>query len=136
MQALLDEDGIYVVHFWAPWCHNSKAEFRNGWHRVVEENEDVEFIFVTVFNDGEIGEATLERFSIPDRVIRFAQPDDGPSTVRANRRRVFLGRPLLWTPTTWIFHKNGRLAFALNYGETTVELMNELLAIARKDWSH
>ena len=53
VQALLAEDGVYVVHFWAPWCHNSMAEFREGvWNEIIAQHEDVTFIFVTVYNDG------------------------------------------------------------------------------------
>ncbi len=136
VQALIEQDGLYVVHFWAPWCHNSRSELESGWHRLVEENEDVTFVFITVFNDGDLGEATLRRYAIPERVHRFAQPDLGPSQVRANRRATFLGYPINWTPTTWIFHRNGRRAFALDYGEASVALMQMLLDSARTDWSN
>lgn len=137
VQALLAEDGVHVVHFWAPWCHNSMSELRQRvWNSLIDHNEDVDFIFVTVFNDGDLGGATLDRFGIPERVHRFAQPDLGPSRLRANRRTTFLDHPLNWTPTTWIFHRNGHRAFALNYGEASVELMQALLDNARTDWSN
>ena len=134
---LLAGDGVFVVHFWAPWCHNSMNEFREGiWPEIIEEHEDVTFIFVTVFNDGELGEGTLTQHEIPERVHTFAQPDHGRSRVRANRRKTFLGLPLTWTPTTWIFHRNGKLAFAVNYGEVGPALMGTLFDSATTDWSH
>ena len=134
---LLAEDGVYVVHFWAPWCHNSRSEFREGvWNEIIEQHEDVTFIFVTVFNDGELGEWTLTQHEIPDRVHTFAQPDHGRSRIEANRRKTFLGLPLTWTPTTWIFHRNGKLAFAINYGEVHPALMGTLFDSANADWSH
>lgn len=134
---LLAEDGVYVVHFWAPWCHNSRAEFRAGvWNEIIEAHEDVTFIFVTVFNNGDLGERTLTQHEIPERVHTFAQPDHGRSRIKANRRTTFLGLPLTWTPTTWIFHRNGTLAFAVNYGEVRPALMATLLANAHTDWSH
>ncbi len=137
VRALLAEDGVYVVHFWAPWCHNSRTEFREGvWNEIIEQHEDVTFIFVTVFNDGELGEWTLTQHEIPDRVHTFAQPDHGRSRIRANRRKTFLGLPLTWTPTTWIFHRNGKLAFAINYGEVRPALMGMLFDNANADWSH
>ena len=92
---LLAEDGVYVVHFWAPWCHHSMSEFREGvWNEIIEQNEDVTFIFVTVFNDGSLSQWMLTQHEIPDRVHTFAQPDHGRSRVKANRRKTFLGLPL------------------------------------------
>lgn len=136
VQELLDADGLIVVHFWAPWCHNSRAELDNGWHEVIEKNGDVTFIFVTVYNDGKVAGEVLKHYSIPDRVYTFAQPDRGPSTLHANRRRTFLDLPLSWTPTTWVFHRRGQLAFAMNYGEVDMPLMQRLLDNARTNWSH
>ena len=134
---LLAEDGVYVVHFWAPWCHNSMSEFGEGvWNEIIEQNEDVTFIFVTVFSDGSLSQWMLTQHEIPDRVHTFAQPDHGRSRVKANRRKTFLGLPLTWTPTTWIFNRNGKLAFAVNYGEVRPALMGTLFDNANADWSH
>jgi hypothetical protein len=136
VQALLAEDGIYVVHFWAPWCHNSMNELREGvWTEIIDRNEDVTFIFVTVFNDGDLDAHVLARHGIPDRVHTFAQRDHGRSNRRANRRKTFLGLSLTWTPTTWIFNRKGNLAFALNYGEVRPALMATLLDNVRVNWS-
>lgn len=137
VQQLLAEDGVHVVHFWAPWCHNSVSEFRQGlWYELIEQNEEVNFIFVTVFNDGELDRSRLKKYGIPDRVHKLAQPDFGPSDRKANRRNTFLGYALTWTPTTWIFHKNGQRAFALDYGEVSQDLMQTLLDNTRTDWVH
>ena len=123
--------------FGLPWCHNSMSEFREGvWNEIIEEHQDVTFIFVTVYNDGELGEATLTRHDIPEHIHTFAQPDHGSSRTRANRRRTFLGLPLTWTPTTWIFNRHGKLAFALNFGEVRPALMNALFDNVTTDWSH
>ena len=136
VQALLAEEGVHVVHFWAPWCHNSMSEFREGvWSEIIEDNEDVTFIFVTVFNDGDLDEWVLDNNNIPDRVHTFAQPDHGAVTRRANRRKTFLGLPLIWTPTTWIFNREGKLASAINFGEVRPLLMQALLDNAQANWS-
>ncbi len=136
VQALLAEDGVHVVHFWAPWCHNSMSEFREGvWNEIIAAHEDVTFIFVTVFNDGDLDEWVLSQHYIPDRVHTFAQPDHGNSNRRSNRRKTFLGLPITWTPTTWIFNRNGKLAFALNYGEVRPALMTMLLDNVKTNWS-
>ena len=134
--AALAEPGLHVVHFWAPWCGNSIAEFRSGWYEVIEQNPDVTFTFVTIWNDGQDGRETLRRFAIPERVRLLAQPDHGPSYLHANRRRTFLGRDLTWTPTTWIFRDGGTLAYALHYGEVDAALLQQLLDHTRRDWMH
>ena len=135
VQALIGEEGTHVVHFWAPWCHNSRHEFRqNVWGQVIEAHPDINYIFVTVYNNGELSEDMLERYDLLDKVTTFAQPDHGSSRTRANRRRSFMDLPITWTPTTWIFH-NGKLAAAFNYGEVDAELMNKMLDWVAKDWN-
>ena len=136
VQALLAEDGVHVVHFWAPWCHNSMSEFRKDvWNEIIAQHEDVTFIFVTVFNDGDLSEWVLNQHDIPERVHTFAQPDHGPSNRKANRRKTFLNLPLTWTPTTWIFNRYGKLAYAVNYGEIRPALMATLLENVETNWS-
>ena len=68
MQASIQEEGLHVVHFWAPWCGNSLAELESGWYEVIENNPDVSFTFVTIWSDGEAGQETLDRYAIPSRV--------------------------------------------------------------------
>lgn len=121
------------MHFWAPWCDNSLAELRSGWYDLIEKNPDVDFTFVTIWNNGETGVGMLRQYAIPDRVTVLAQPDTGPSADDANRRHTFLGRPLTWTPSTWIF-RNGTLAFSLNYGETPMSTLQRLIDAAQTDW--
>ncbi len=105
VRAVIAQDGVHVVHFWAPWCDNSTAELGAGWYEVVERHPDVSFTFVTLWNDGEVGEATLARYAIPAGVERLVVP--GPNPPRAERRTTFLGMPVTWIPTTWVFNRNG-----------------------------
>lgn len=134
VREIIAQEGVHVVHFWAPWCGNSIAELRDGWYALVEENPDVTFTFVTVWNDGESGQPTLQRYAIPDRVVELTQPDFGPSTDETQRRRTFLDLPVTWIPATWIFNDNGELAFALNYGEMSMETIQTLIDVAEADW--
>ena len=136
VEAALREPGIHVVHFWAPWCGNSQNEFASGWYETIEAHPEVSFTFVTIWNDGEDGAAMLERYGIPERVTVLAQPDRGPSADRSLRRTSFLGLPLSWTPTTWIFNREGRLAYAFNYGEVSAEMLETALAHAADSWHH
>ena len=134
VQERIAEDGMHVVHFWAPWCANSRNELGNGWAELVTDNPDVTFTFVTVWNDNEDGADTLEGHDLPARVVEVTQPDLGPSDTEANRRYSFLSLPVTWIPSTWIFHNNGELAFAMNYGEMEMETLQRLLDTTSADW--
>lgn len=134
VQDVITKDGLHVVHFWAPWCANSTNELGNGWADLVSSNPNVTFTFVTVWNDGDGGAPTLEEYDLPDRVTEVPQPDLGPSDNEANRRQSFLTHPVTWIPSTWIFHNNGELAFALNYGEMKMSTIQSLIDATRKDW--
>ncbi|WP_263786147.1 TlpA family protein disulfide reductase [Salinibacter grassmerensis] len=134
VQDRIEKDGLHVVHFWAPWCSNSRNELGNGWAGLVADNPNVTFTFVTVWNDDKSGTATLNDYNLPGRVVEVTQPDLGPSDEEANRRYSFLGLPVTWIPSTWIFHSNGELAFAMNYGEMEMETVQRLLDATSADW--
>ena len=134
VREIVAQDGVHVVHFWAPWCDNSTAELGGGWYEVVERHPDVSFTFVTVWNDGEVGEAALTRYAIPARVERLVVP--GVQPPRGERRMAFLGMPVSWIPTTWVFNRNGQLATAFNYGEATPEQLDAAIDGAASDWPH
>lgn len=134
VQNRVSQDGLHVVHFWAPWCSNSKSELANGWSDLVEDNPDVTFTFVTVWNDNQDGASTLDTYDLPSRVAEVTQPDLGPSDIESNRRHSFLSLPITWIPSTWIFHNNGELAFAMNYGEMEMQTIQSLLDVTARDW--
>lgn len=136
VRATIQREGVHVVHFWAPWCGNSRAELESGWYETIEAHPEVSFTFVTIWNDGEDGEAMLRRYGIPETAAILAQPDRGPSADRSLRRRTFLGLPLSWTPTTWIFNREGKLAYAFNYGEVSAEMLETAIAQAQDEWTH
>ena len=139
MQATLASDGVHVVHLWAPWCGNSRAELEDGLYEVVEAHPEVTFSFVTIWNDGRDGASTLARYGITPadgHVAVYAQPDRGPSADRDLRRRTFLGLPLTWTPTTWVFNRSGKLAYAFNFGEVSPEMLALAIERAGQSWDH
>lgn len=127
VQGQIKKDGLHVVHFWAPWSSNSKNELGNGWAQLVANNPDVTFTFVTMGNDGEKATAVRNDYDLPDRVMVVTQPDFGPSDNESNRRQSFLSLPVTRVPSTWIFHNNGELAFAMNYGEMKMSTIQSLL---------
>jgi hypothetical protein len=134
VREIVARDGVHVVHFWAPWCDNSTAELGTGWYEVVERHPEVSFTFVTVWNDGEIGESTLGRYAIPARVERLVVP--GVQPPKPERRMTFLDMPVSWIPTTWVFNRNGQLATAFNYGEATPEQLSAAIEGAASTWPH
>lgn len=136
VQHIIEEDGIHVVRFWNPECGNSLSELQNGLYQAIENNPEVSFTFVTVWNDEEAGQDVLDRHLIPERVTVLVQPDNGPSEDRDNRRYEFLGLPVTWTPSTRIYHRNGVLAYAFNYGEQSPETLQQAIENTRDEWKH
>jgi len=134
LRTLLTEDGVHVLHFWAPWCDNSMRELDTAWPDLVARYPDVRFTFVTVWDDGRSARETMRAHGLPETIGEVTIPDPGPSEVKENRRREVLGLPLTWIPSTWIFHKNGQLAFALNYGEMDAGTLGTLLEATWRAW--
>src|SRR5437763_4070773 len=71
--------GLSVVHLWAPWCSNCQAELKSGgWLKMVKDNPQVHFYFVSVWNDGGDGKSMLQRFQIADQPNVTVLADPGP----------------------------------------------------------
>lgn len=140
VQARVSAQGVHVVRLWAPWCGNSRAELEAGLYESIRDHPDVTFSFVTVWNDARDGASMLSRYGInrteDGRVTIAAQPDRGPSADRDLRRRTFLDVPISWTPTTLIYNRGGKLAYAFAYGEVSPEMLAQAIADARNDWTH
>src|SRR5437870_13502531 len=84
---------LSVVHLWAPWCSNCQAELKSGgWLKMVKDNPQVKFYFVSVWNDGGDGRAMLTKFEIADQpnVTTLADPGSRGS----NHVKQFAGLPL------------------------------------------
>ena len=126
---------LSVVHLWAPWCSNCQAELKTGgWLKMVNENPQVKFYFVSVWNDGEDGRAMLKKFGIADQPNVTILGGPGPRRGE-NKIKQFAGLPLSWIPTTWIY-KGGDLRYALNYGEVRFPVLQQFLADSQSEWSH
>ena len=125
--------GVTVVHFWAPWCPNCASEMSGKtWSRFITKNSGVNFIFVTIWSD-EDGRAVLAKNGIgPQRNFRLYLHEN-PSRIDGEKMMTFWGLPVTWTPTTWIF-RNGRLRYALNYGEIRFPLLQQLVDDTTGKW--
>jgi hypothetical protein len=124
-----------VVHLWAPWCSNCQSELKTGgWTKIVNENPQVKFYFVSVWNDGQDGRAMLNKFGIATQPNVTILADPGPRRSE-NKIRQFAGMQLSWIPTTWIY-KGGDLRYALNYGEVRFPVLQQFLADTESEWSH
>jgi thiol-disulfide isomerase/thioredoxin len=124
-----------VVHLWAPWCSNCQAELKSGgWTKMINENPQVKFCFVSIWNDGQDGRAMLNKFGIADRPNVTILADPGPRRGE-NKIKQFAGLPLSWIPTTWIY-KGGDLRYALNYGEVRFPVLQQFLTDSQSEWSH
>jgi thiol-disulfide isomerase/thioredoxin len=134
LEAIKSPD-LSVVHLWAPWCSNCQAELKSGgWLKMVKENPQVKFYFVSVWNNGEDGRAILQKFQITDQSNIIILADPGPRKGE-NKIKQFAGMPLSWIPTTWIY-KGGDLRYALNYGEVRFDVFQQFLEDSKSEWSH
>lgn len=135
--AATKSDRVTIVHFWAPWCSNCKAELASGgWRDFIAANPNVQFIFITIWNGGQgDGRGLLEQHGVrAQRNVQLLLHPNG-SRRREERMATFLGMPVSWIPTTWVY-RTGELRFALNYGEVRFPVLQQLVADASDAWKH
>lgn len=133
--AEVEKPQITIVHLWAPWCPNSKAENADdGWSRFIAANPAVQFVFVTVRSRDD-GKAYLAAHGVggqPNLLLLHH-----PNFIRKGEGSIeyFMDLPISWVPTTWIF-RDGKLRYALNYGEVRFPMLQQLLADTAASWEH
>jgi thiol-disulfide isomerase/thioredoxin len=132
---IIDSSKPTVVHFWAPWCPNCYAELKNkGWSNFIDANPDVNFVFVTTWS-GDSGDGRDElakrRIGAQKNFQLFMHPNT--SRKDGEKMEAFLGLPMLWLPATWVF-REGKLRYALNYGEVRFPILQQLVKDAAAKW--
>ncbi|PTY01164.1 hypothetical protein [Opitutus sp. ER46] len=128
---------VTIVHLWAPWCPNCTAELKpEGWPAFLTANPDVKVIFVTVWaGKEEDGRALLEKQGVGAQPNFQLLMHPNTSRKKADRMTHFLGQPVTWLPTTWIY-RGGTLRYALNYGEVRFGVLSQLVRDAQDKWEH
>ena len=133
VREIVDGSQVTVVHFWAPWCSNCAAEMRpGGWAKFVNENPAVKVIFVNVWHAGQDPAPKLKaaQLGTQENFIARTHPI---ASVAMEKVENFLGQSLQWVPTTWVY-RDGKLRYALNYGEIRFEMLQQMVKDAATSW--
>ena len=125
---------VTVLHFWAPWCPNCRAEMTpDGWAKFIAANPAVKFVFIAIWHKGQDPQPALAAAGRGTQPNLTLSTHPNGSRLAADRVNAFLGLPITWIPTTWVF-RGGRLRVAFNYGEIRFPVLQQMVDDARGQW--
>ena len=128
---------VTVVHFWAPWCPNCRAEMdpAAGWANFIAANPNVQFVFLNIWHKGQDPAPRLAAAGLGPQPNLLLLTHPNPSRLAADRLNSFRDLPVTWVPTTWVF-REGKLRVAFNYGEIRFPVLQQMVDDARNEWEH
>ncbi|HVU24038.1 MAG TPA: hypothetical protein VHE13_07935 [Opitutus sp.] len=125
---------VTIVHLWAPWCSNCLHEMTpEGWGKFVADNPKVTVVFVNIWHRGMNGAPVLAKAGLGGQANFMALTHPNPSTKRGEQLSEFLGLPVGWVPSTWVFRK-GKLRYAINYGEVRFPMLQQMVDDTTAEW--
>ena len=127
---------VTVIHFWAPWCPNCRAEMTpDGWAKFIGENPKVQVVFISIWHNGEDPAPKLSAAGLGSQPNLRLITHPNPSRLAADRVNSFLDLPITWLPSTWVF-RDGKLRVAFNYGEIRFPVLQQMVDDATNKWAH
>lgn len=134
LAAAVAKPEVTVVHLWAPWCGNCKREMGpEGWAKFVRENPAVRVVFVNIWHRGRDGRAELAAAGLGGQANFTSLTHPNASSRQGEKLERLLGQPVGWVPTTWVY-REGKLRYALNYGEVRFEMLQQMVEDAGRKW--
>lgn len=135
--ALVAGPQVTVVHFWAPWCDNSQAEMdpARGWAKFIADHPEVKVVFINIWHKGQNPQPRLAEAGLGAQPNLLLRNHPNRSRLKESRLNSFLGLPLTWNPTTWVY-RDGRLRTAFNHGEIRFPVLQQMVEDARSEWHH
>src|SRR6185312_218926 len=125
--ALVAVPQVTVIHFWAPWCPNCRAEMTpDGWAKFIGENPKVQVVFISIWHNGEDPVPKLSAAGLGPQSNLKLLTHPNASRLAEDRVNRFMGLPITWIPSTWVF-RDGKLRVAFNYGEIRFPVLQQMV---------
>ncbi len=104
-----------------------------GWVRFVAANPAVRVVFVNIWHGGQDPARALAAAGLGSQPNFTALTHPNGSRRTGERLERLLDLPITWVPTTWVF-RDGRMRFALNYGEIRFDMLRQMVEDAQAKW--